>query len=538
MFLISHTDRLIPSIAAAAALLLILLIGPSARAGDTVYTVGYVGKVQWSGSHGSDCWGWTAPDNTEYALMGFQYGIGVVQTTPSIQKIDSVPGPVGAGGYIWRDIKTYQHYAYTVSEASGEFSGVSVIDLQYLPDSLHYIGSFSTNGGTGYTSHNISIDTARAYAYIEGNTSEKIRIMDLSNPELPVYMNSFGTSDGQVHDFVAFNDTVYVAEGNPGTWSIWDLSNKFSPQLLVRVAIPNAGYVHNIWPSPDRHYCVTTEETVGKTMKIWDISDYSDIKLVSQWLEPSHLAHNAFWRGNVLVASHYESGITFVDESDPTAPSQIYRYDTYPAGESGNFNGCWGAFPFTQNGYAYASSIEGSLVVLHLDAECPKALTPGLISPEDGVTGLPQPATLNWVSNAAPYYRVQVDDDPAFGSPEYDVTDTASSLVVSGLAEYTTFYWRVNPVNDCGEGIWSPTRSFTTTCIVPLTGDVDQSLTVTSSDVIYMVNHVFKGGPEPLPIAAAGDVDCSGTLTSGDIIAMVNYVFKSTPLPCDVCSVL
>jgi uncharacterized Ntn-hydrolase superfamily protein len=63
-------------------------------------------------------------------------------------------------------------------------------------------------------------------------------------------------------------------------------------------------------------------------------------------------------------------------------------------------------------------------------------------------------------------------------------------------------------------------------------GDANEDGAVTSADIIYLVNHVFKGGPAPLPVPRAGDVDRSGALTSADIIYLVNFVFKSGSPPC------
>lgn len=75
-------------------------------------------------------------------------------------------------------------------------------------------------------------------------------------------------------------------------------------------------------------------------------------------------------------------------------------------------------------------------------------------------------------------------------------------------------------------------------CPVLQTGDVNLSGTITSSDVIYVVNHVFRSGPVPQPCAAAGDVNCTGSVTAGDIIYLVNHTFKSGPLPCDICPLI
>jgi hypothetical protein len=72
-------------------------------------------------------------------------------------------------------------------------------------------------------------------------------------------------------------------------------------------------------------------------------------------------------------------------------------------------------------------------------------------------------------------------------------------------------------------------------CPVVMTGDVNLSFSITSADIIYLVNYVFKGGPAPIPCPAAGDVNCDGAINSADIIYLVNFVFKGGPPPCDVC---
>ena len=51
------------------------------------------------------------------------------------------------------------------------------------------------------------------------------------------------------------------------------------------------------------------------------------------------------------------------------------------------------------------------------------------------------------------------------------------------------------------------------------------------SDIIYLVNYVFKGGPAPNP-SCRGDANASGSNPNlPDIIYLVNYVFKGGPKP-------
>ena len=76
-------------------------------------------------------------------------------------------------------------------------------------------------------------------------------------------------------------------------------------------------------------------------------------------------------------------------------------------------------------------------------------------------------------------------------------------------------------------------------CLVLTTGDVNLTGEITSGDIIYMVNYIFKASPNtPMPCDAAGDVNCSGDLTSADIIALVNHVFKGGPAPCNICPLI
>jgi len=79
-------------------------------------------------------------------------------------------------------------------------------------------------------------------------------------------------------------------------------------------------------------------------------------------------------------------------------------------------------------------------------------------------------------------------------------------------------------------------RKSVSTCPIGLDGDVNFDFSITASDIIYLVNYVFKGGPPPEPCPANGDVNCSGNVTSADIIYLVAFVFKGGSPPCDICN--
>lgn len=65
-------------------------------------------------------------------------------------------------------------------------------------------------------------------------------------------------------------------------------------------------------------------------------------------------------------------------------------------------------------------------------------------------------------------------------------------------------------------------------------GDADGNGIVTISDVVYLINHVFSGGPAPYPLLS-GDANCSGTLNISDAVYLINYIFSGGAAPCSAC---
>ncbi len=68
--------------------------------------------------------------------------------------------------------------------------------------------------------------------------------------------------------------------------------------------------------------------------------------------------------------------------------------------------------------------------------------------------------------------------------------------------------------------------------ITSMTGDVDGSGGVDIDDIVFMIQYVFQGGPEPNPLES-GDVDCSGGLDIDDIVYLISYVFQGGYEPGD-----
>ena len=90
----------------------------------------------------------------------------------------------------------------------------------------------------------------------------------------------------------------------------------------------------------------------------------------------------------------------------------------------------------------------------------------------------------------------------------------------------------VGCVVNVSDATWQPC----TPCPIVITGDVENSGSVSAADVIRLVGYVFKAGAAPQPCRASGDVNCTGAINATDVILLINFVFKSGTPPCNVCT--
>ena len=73
--------------------------------------------------------------------------------------------------------------------------------------------------------------------------------------------------------------------------------------------------------------------------------------------------------------------------------------------------------------------------------------------------------------------------------------------------------------------------TYTYPVIEYLRGDANSDKKTTVSDVVFLINYLFKGGPPPDPVYL-GDVNCDGKVNVTDIIYLINYLFKGGDPPC------
>ncbi len=66
-------------------------------------------------------------------------------------------------------------------------------------------------------------------------------------------------------------------------------------------------------------------------------------------------------------------------------------------------------------------------------------------------------------------------------------------------------------------------------------GDANSDDAIDSSDVAFLINYIFSGGPAPNPVEA-GDANCDDSIDISDVVCLINYIFSGGPAPCTVCN--
>lgn len=323
-----------------------------------------LGQVTFTGNV-NDIWAYVDDAANEYAIVGTQSGVSIVDVTvpTEAKELFYIGGEVST----WRDIKTYEHYAYINNETKG---GLLIIDLSELPEKIDTF-SFIDRGKIN-KSHNLYIDEA-GFLYVAGFTNLQnslivnnrgVMIYDLKDdPTSPTFKGAY--FDGYAHDVFVRDDIMYTSEVYNGWLGIIDVRNRAKPTRMATVETP-LQFTHNAWLSDNGTHIFTTDEKQGAFTTAYDIRDLNDITEVDRYQSTpggSVVPHNAHVHNDFLVISHYTDGVRIVDANEPDALVETAFYDTTDA-DSIAFQGCWGAYPFLPSGNLLATDRANGLFIL------------------------------------------------------------------------------------------------------------------------------------------------------------------------------
>ncbi len=315
-------------------------------------------KLTYPGQTLANVWGYTA-GGKEYALVGASKGLVIVDITnpDAPQQIVQIPGPDN----LWKEIKTYQHYAYVTSEGG---QGIQVVDLSALPSptlsSHFYMGNGAIQGQLN-TIHALHIDETKGFLYAWGGSlfGGGAKIFDLkTDPYNPIYVGKYDQL-GYIHDGYVDNDTMYSCHIYAGQFAVVNMADKMAPELINTQTTPNA-FPHNTWLTPDRRTILATDEVDNSFLSAWDVSDPTDIHFLDKIQSnpgSNSIVHNTYAMDHWAITSWYKDGFTIVDVTRPDNLVQVGNHDTAPSIAGGGFSGCWGVYPYFPSGTIIASNI-------------------------------------------------------------------------------------------------------------------------------------------------------------------------------------
>jgi choice-of-anchor B domain-containing protein len=345
----------------------------------------------------SDIWGYDDPQTGHaIAIVGRVDGTAFVDISDPSHPVylGDLPKTAGSPGTFWREIKTYKHYAFIVSDGARNH-GMQVFDLdrlrgvrtpQTFTEDAHY--------GIAHSVHDIVADTASGFVYLTGSNAGGemcgggLHMVDVHDPLHPKFAGCFSDpatgrqGTGYTHDAqcVVYHGPTVKYQGrqicfgwNETHLSIADVTDKSHPVAISRATYPNVGYAHQGWLTDDQRYAYEDDEldeisglVDGTRTLIWDVSDLENPVLAGQYISKNKATdHNLWLVGNTMYQSNYVSGLRVLDITDRLHPKEIGFFDTHPVGpDEPGFEGTWGNYPFFKSGVVAVSSMTEGLFIL------------------------------------------------------------------------------------------------------------------------------------------------------------------------------
>ena len=332
----------------------------------------------------NDSWGWTDPqDGKEYAIICLIEGTAFIDISDPINPVYLGKLPTVNNSSTWRDAKTYNNFAFIVSEDSGH--GVQIFDLTKLRNVNNPPVNFTEDAHySGFGSaHNIVINEATGYAYGVGTDANSggPHFINIQNPLVPLGEGGY-SAEGYCHDaqVVVYNgpDSDYTGReilfgSNETRIVIVDVTDKGNPQTISTIAYANVEYTHQGWLTEDHRYFLLGDEAdeinLGFDTRtlIFDFSDLDNPQFHFAYTGPTAATdHNGYVKGDKFYLSNNAAGLRVVDVSDLANQNMTEEgfFDSYIPDNNAGYNGAWNVYPFFESGNIVISDrTQGFLLV-------------------------------------------------------------------------------------------------------------------------------------------------------------------------------
>jgi len=261
------------------------------------------------------CWHYVDSTGGEWALVGTSAGLSIVDLSKPKQPVERFSVPSLENN--WREIKTWNGFAYFGSEAPG--SGITIVDLRQLPDTIAWKVWLGDGAYDGKVQRSHTVQAQDGYLYIFGgyDITTGTVIADLTDPWEPRIVGKYTLR--YVHDGFIRGDTLWTSEIYEGQFSAVDISDKTDPQFIASQPTPSK-FNHNTGLSDDSKVIFTTDEKSNAPLAAFDVTDLDAPRLLDTYYpsqKPSSEVHNVRVFNDFLVNPSYGGQLTIVDAHRP-----------------------------------------------------------------------------------------------------------------------------------------------------------------------------------------------------------------------------
>ena len=234
---------------------------------------------------------------------------------------------------------------------SGTNGGMHIVSLANpsSPVTLATIGRVTGTVTNGFDRvHTMFLDGV--YLYLADHLTTTVKVFDVSNPALPVFVRNIVTTDPtKIHQITVVNNRLFTS-GWGGKTDIYDVTNIGSQAPALLGSISSGSQSHSSWPTTNGNVLVSCRELSGGDVRFFDISNPASpvlmVTLTTAGLGiEGAIPHNPVIVGNLLYISWYQAGLQVFDISNPARPVRVGSYDTFPGSISTSFEGNWGVDP-------------------------------------------------------------------------------------------------------------------------------------------------------------------------------------------------
>ena len=330
-------------------------------------------------TNANDSWGWTDPmDNKEYAIIGLDNGTAFIDISNPIAPIYLGKLPSATGTALARDIKTYDNYAFVVSDGNGAH-GMQIFDLTHLRNVTNPPVTFAMDAH--YTdfenAHNLAIneDTGFAYALRTNTYGGGVHFIDIQDPLNPVNVGGFSGVYSHDAQIITYNgpDSDYIGReillsfnGYDQDVTIVDITDKSNPQAIVSFPFTNSEHAHQGWLTEDHKHLIMGDEAdeinIGFNTRtiIFDLTDLDNPIQSFEYSGGTEATdHNGYTLGDSFYLASYAAGLRVMDISDIENGTMVETgyFDVYPDNNSAGFNGAWSVYPYFPSGNILVSAL-------------------------------------------------------------------------------------------------------------------------------------------------------------------------------------